>query len=464
MLSQTYTIARTTFIEALRQPVYFILVALSLLFLVFTTWSTGFSLGYSDSAEVSGDNKMLLELCLGTIFLAGTLLAGFIATGAVSREVDNKTILTIVSKPVPRAVVILGKYLGITGAILVATVVLLAGLLLSIRHGVLTAVSDPSHQPVIVLSLVAVLGALGIATWGNFFYGWNFCQTSVLLLTPFLVIAYVACLGLRHDWTLEPFGTAYKPGIASAGLGLALGVMVLTSVAVAASTRLNQALTITCCVVFLIVGLLSTNVIGHLAFSNLPVARIAGAEVDSALAASGVADRERDATQGVDVVARTLQAISRPGGTMTIRLKNPATTPVKIGDNVWYGPNPNGFALSSSNFPAQTPGTPSGLVVTALDASATRLSVRNASPQGVAIDRIPAEDDHLFLTPTTANWPIAALWGVLPNLQFYWLPDAVNQNSPIPLSHMALLALYAGAQVLIFLSLAVVLFQNRDVG
>ena len=57
-----------------------------------------------------------------------------------------------------------------------------------------------------------------------------------------------------------------------------------------------------------------------------------------------------------------------------------------------------------------------------------------------------------------------AAWGIVPNIQYFWLVDAVTQNQPVPRSHVAMLGLYAAAQVGIFLSLAVVLFQRRQVG
>ncbi|MGQ0626673.1 MAG: hypothetical protein ACT4PL_01070, partial [Phycisphaerales bacterium] len=112
MLPLIFTIARTTFLESVRQPVYGLLIALCGLFQVINTSSLGYSLGYGDSSEVSGDNKLLLDVGLATILFCGTLLAGFVATAALSREIENKTVLTVVSKPVPRPVVVIGKYIG----------------------------------------------------------------------------------------------------------------------------------------------------------------------------------------------------------------------------------------------------------------------------------------------------------------------------------------------------------------
>ena len=57
-----------------------------------------------------------------------------------------------------------------------------------------------------------------------------------------------------------------------------------------------------------------------------------------------------------------------------------------------------------------------------------------------------------------------ATWGATPNLQFFWLVDAVTQAHPIPPRYVGLVALYTLAQVTGLLALSVMLFQRRDVG
>jgi ABC-type transport system involved in multi-copper enzyme maturation permease subunit len=48
---------------------------------------------------MSDDNKLLRELGLSTLFLASLFIAIFAASGAVAEEIENKTILTVLSKP-----------------------------------------------------------------------------------------------------------------------------------------------------------------------------------------------------------------------------------------------------------------------------------------------------------------------------------------------------------------------------
>lgn len=78
--------------------------------------------------------------------------------------------------------------------------------------------------------------------------------------------------------------------------------------------------------------------------------------------------------------------------------------------------------------------------------------------------RPPEAGDYAFNRWTQVNpWALAG-WGLIPNMQGYWLVDAVTQNQKIPANHVGLLAVYALVQVTGFLALAVFLFQRREVG
>src|SRR5262249_16331334 len=134
MFSQILTIGRNTFLESVRQPIYFILIALSGVCQIFTTWTASYSMGLTESAEVSGDAKMQLDLSMATVFVMGMLLAAFLATAVISKEIERKTVLTVVSKPVSRTVVVLGKYLGVAGAIVIAVLTMLLFLQMGVRH------------------------------------------------------------------------------------------------------------------------------------------------------------------------------------------------------------------------------------------------------------------------------------------------------------------------------------------
>ena len=74
-------------------------------------------------------HRLILDLGLGSINFFGVLIAIFVGIGLVSKEIEKKTIYTIVSKPVARYQFLLGKYLGLTITLFVNTVVMALGLL-----------------------------------------------------------------------------------------------------------------------------------------------------------------------------------------------------------------------------------------------------------------------------------------------------------------------------------------------
>lgn len=438
MILQATTIARNTFVESVRQPIYLIVLLLAGALQVFSTWSTAYSMGYTDSAEVSKDNKLLLDIGMATIFVAGMLLAAFIATAVVSREIETKTVLTVVSKPISRAAVVLGKFLGVAGAILVAVVIMTSYLLLALRHGVMSTAADELDLPVIIFATAAVVLALGIAGWCNFYYGWSFPQAAALLLLPLILLAYLLTLVIDPHWRVQELSHDLRPQILTACLALLLALLVLSALATAVSTRLGQVMTIVVCAGVFMAGLLSNYMIGRHAYQNTPVAII----------------------QKVEPLLASRAAFDRVGDTDQILLRTPPQAEIAVGTPVFYGPNPNGFRLVASG--RRLPdGSVRGVVVSASDVR--RIDLRIDGDASL-VQRPPEPGDNIFLTPTKVNPLAAAVYALVPNFQHYWLLDAVSQNRPVPASHIERLAAYAGAQIVMFLALGIVMFQRRDVG
>jgi hypothetical protein len=454
MLTQTLTIAINTFRESVRQPIYFIIIALAGLMQLFTTWSTGFSMDLSSSAEVSSDDKLMLDISLATVFVCGTLLAAFLATAVLSREIENRTVLTVVSKPVGRPTVVLGKYLGAAFAIVIAVVTMLMFLQMGLRHGVLSTAADDVDMPVVIFTGAAVLLALGAGVWGNFFYGWAFTQTASLLLCPLMIVAVLLVMLVGKKWELrgvESIGIDFKPQIAMASLCVLMAHLVLTAIATAASARLGQVMTlVVCCAVFL-GGLLSNHFLGRRAIENKLVARI--------LEAQPQAIGEAPLTRNGDTYLLTFEEPPR--------VKIPPLTPFYYGRNsdglglANLGTNPDIAALpENERLTSREP--PPGMVFTKSDAKGA--TVRRVGADGQAVSRPPREGDFVFLQPTRINPAALGLWGIIPNIQSFWLVDAVSQNQKIPPSHMGLVALYGLAQIGVFLCLGIILFQKREVG
>lgn len=451
MIVQPLSIARNTFIESLRQPVLILIVMISAFFQMFNTWNTGFSMGESESGEVRGDNKLLFDIGLATIFACGSLLAGFIATAVVSKEIENKTVLTIISKPVSRPMLILGKFVGVAGAIVMAVIPMVIFLLVCLRHEVMSTAADELDQPVIVYTLSAVFLSLGIATWCNFFYGWSFPQTGITLLVPLMLVAYLLILMTSKKWHLQPLWTDFKPQVTLACSCLVLAILVLTAIATAASTRLNQVMTIVVCIGAFFASLLSNHFVGRFVFQNQTIGMIQEASAD---------DSERATFQ-------------QPGDRFTLKLEQAPKKPISRGDPFYFSPSPNGYPMLTAPFSRFNgniddanellgPGAAPGLIITSVERQIIKVRHIGGSPLNVV--RAPEAGDYMFTTPTRINAAALAAWGVIPNMHFFWLLDAVSQNRPVPGNYVWLATLYASSQIIVFLSIAVILFQKRDVG
>ena len=110
------TIATATAKEAIRQPAFFVLALLAGAWLVFSVFLAYFTFGE--------DIKMYKDTGLTTISFAGLLLALLTASSTVADEIEGKTAITLLSKPINRRQFIVGKFLGIELGVLALFVVL----------------------------------------------------------------------------------------------------------------------------------------------------------------------------------------------------------------------------------------------------------------------------------------------------------------------------------------------------
>src|ERR1700735_2183477 len=109
---KSFTIAMATAKEAIRQPAFFVLMLLALAWLVLSIFSFG------------EDIKMYKDTGLTTISFVALLLALLTASSTVAEEIEGKTAITLLSKPINRRQFIIGKYLGIELGVLVLYVLL----------------------------------------------------------------------------------------------------------------------------------------------------------------------------------------------------------------------------------------------------------------------------------------------------------------------------------------------------
>ncbi len=89
---------------------FLLLLGIATVFLALNTVLPFFSLG--------DDIKMLKDCGLATILVSGLLLAVWTASTGISEEIEGKTAITLLSKPINRRQFVVGKFLGIVNSVL----------------------------------------------------------------------------------------------------------------------------------------------------------------------------------------------------------------------------------------------------------------------------------------------------------------------------------------------------------
>ena len=115
-MSKVAAIALVTAKESMAQPLYYVVMALgcfALLAFIYIPYNT-----------FGEDVKMLKDSGLTLIMVLAIIVAVWSASVSVWEEVEGRTALTVLSKPVLRRQFILGKFLGILGPVVVLFVVL----------------------------------------------------------------------------------------------------------------------------------------------------------------------------------------------------------------------------------------------------------------------------------------------------------------------------------------------------
>lgn len=118
-MTRIATIALHTFKEAARERVLYNLVVFALLMI-----GAAILVGH---ISVGIEEIVLINLGLSSISVFGMLIAIFVGIGLVYKEIDRRTIYSILSKPVRRWEFIVGKYAGLLLTLLVNTGVMTAG-------------------------------------------------------------------------------------------------------------------------------------------------------------------------------------------------------------------------------------------------------------------------------------------------------------------------------------------------
>lgn len=261
MLYKLFSIAKNTFTEAIRQPVYAVIIVAAVFLFFMSPSLTMYSM--------DDDTKMLRELSLSTLFIAGLFIAVFSASTAITEEIETKTILTTLSKPIPRYIFILGKFFGVAAAVVLAHYICTIVMLMTVRFGVMSTASDTADPTIITSAAVSLILIFAITAFLNYSYDWKFTSTAVIIASIFATVIIIFLMFIDRDWKFNPAENKLNLIDVYASILLLIALFVLAAAALMFSTRFNVLVTLNCCIGLFLLGLISDYVFGRLAHAHL---------------------------------------------------------------------------------------------------------------------------------------------------------------------------------------------------
>lgn len=156
-------VAVNEFRESVRDKVLYSLVVFAVLLI-----ASSYLLGQLTAGQ---DIKIVKDLGLASISLFGLLIAVFIGVGLVWKEVEKRSIYSLLSKPITRHQFVLGKYCGLALTLLVNVTVMTAAFYAVLAYmgwridpAVRAAWLAPAADPALLKAVVLIAAELMLVT------------------------------------------------------------------------------------------------------------------------------------------------------------------------------------------------------------------------------------------------------------------------------------------------------------
>ncbi len=162
------TIALNTVRDAVRSRVLYVLLFFSLVMIASSVTLAAFS--YVER------ERIIQDIALSSIRFFGAAIAIFVGVGLIHREVERRTIYTILSKPVSRAQFLVGKYVGLVATLWMQLAIMAVGYFVICHFNG----AQLDHRDAIAVGLIAVELSVVVA----------FATLFSSFATPFLAASY----------------------------------------------------------------------------------------------------------------------------------------------------------------------------------------------------------------------------------------------------------------------------------
>jgi ABC-type transport system involved in multi-copper enzyme maturation permease subunit len=159
----TAAIAVSVFRESVRDKVFYNLVLFAVLMM-----ASSFLIGQLTAGQ---DVKIIKDLGLAATSMFGLFIAVFIGIGLVSKEVERRSIYSLLAKPIARYQLVLGKYCGLTltlaanmAVMAVALYSVLAYMAWGVPPGARAAWDAPALDPALLKAMALIFAELMLVT------------------------------------------------------------------------------------------------------------------------------------------------------------------------------------------------------------------------------------------------------------------------------------------------------------
>lgn len=194
---RTLVIAANVFREVIRDRVLYLLAV----------YAVALAAAVRLLPEISANtqNKIMLDVGLAAMTLLGLVIAVFVGTGLVNKEIEKRTVLVMMAKPISRSEFIVGKHLGLS-----AVLAILVAVMTAFYMGLLSISQIPYPMTSIAVSSVFLFLQLSLLTAVAIAFG---VFTSSLLAT---LLTFTVFLMGSFSANLVALGTQSKnPAIAA---------------------------------------------------------------------------------------------------------------------------------------------------------------------------------------------------------------------------------------------------------
>ncbi len=252
-MRQFFTIAINAFMELIRQPIFLLLMTVSVLFEMFLAVPYYFAFG--------DEPKLVENSVLGVMFLSGLFGAVLSASSSLAREIRTGTALAVLSKPVGRVQFLLAKFAGLAVALTVLTYVNAIGILLASRMAF--DAYGKTDMPAIGIFTAGILAAYAMGGFSNFFLRRQFVSDAVLAMLAFCTLAaFIIFQFTTQTETLNTQGHV-DWNLLPAAILILFALWILAAIALACSTRLDTIPTLAICSAIFMLGLMSDYFFGR---------------------------------------------------------------------------------------------------------------------------------------------------------------------------------------------------------